>query len=170
MRSDSSGTAVTVDIRAPIGSRVHGVHYAKRVMAQYAHRVPVAQVGSLSCGSSTQSQPMSQFHLNLTARRESLGLEVGDVQAELNRRGFDLAYSTVAGWFNGSRGARWKVDELRALLDILQTDLKAMAGEAELVEEPVRAAAAREMQGLSDEQQQAVLVLIRSMKSSPQAV
>jgi hypothetical protein len=110
---------------------------------------------------------MSQFHSNLTARRDALGLEVADVHAELNRRGFDLAYSTVAGWFNGSRGARWRVDELRALLDILQTDLKEMAGEAELVEKPVPAAAAREMQELTEEQQQAVLVLIRSMKGSP---
>ena len=108
---------------------------------------------------------MSQFLSNLNARRESLGLEVKEVTAELNRRGFDLAYSTVAGWFNGSRGERWKVEELMALLDVLQTDLATMAGgDAVLVEEPVPAQTAKEMRGLTAAQQQAILAMVKTMK------
>lgn len=110
---------------------------------------------------------MSSFHANLTRRRDERKLTVENVTDELNRRGFSVAYSTVAGWFNGSRGTRWKVDELRALLDVLQTDLETMgAGEAELVEEAVPAATAREMRGLSPEQQQAILAMVKTMKSS----
>lgn len=110
---------------------------------------------------------MSQFQLNLKHRRESLGLKVEDVADELNRRGFDLHYSTVAGWLNGSRGGRWKVEELYALLDILQTDLKAMAGnEAELVEEAVPAMTARAMRELDATQQQAILAMVQSMKGN----
>lgn len=111
-----------------------------------------------------ESQPLSQFVLNLNARRESLGFEVKDVAAELNRRGFDLAYTTVAGWFNGNRGERWKVKELRALLDILQTDLDSMAGDqAALIEEPIPASIGKEARRLTEVQQQAILAMIRSM-------
>lgn len=110
---------------------------------------------------------MSQFSDNLNAQRDRLGMKVEDVVAELTRRGFDLAYSTIAGWFNGNRGARWKVDELRALLDVLQTDLETMAGgEAELIEKPVPAAVAREMGLLSDIQQQAILAMVRAMQET----
>lgn len=110
---------------------------------------------------------MTSFQSNLTKRRDELNMTVESVMAELNSRGFSVKYSTVAGWFNGTRGARWKVDELRALLEILQTDLDAMeAGEAELVEEPVPAATAREMRRLTPEQQQAVLAMVRSMRGS----
>jgi hypothetical protein len=109
---------------------------------------------------------MSKFHDNLNARRDELNLTVADVAAELNRRGIPVAYPTVASWFNGHRGSRWKVEELKALLAILQTDFQAMAGEgAELVEAPVPAATAREMQGLTAEQQQAILLMVRSMKT-----
>jgi len=115
--------------------------------------------------SMTESQPMSQFALNLNARREAMGLEVKEVAAEMNRRGFDLAYSTVAGWFNGNRGKRWDLKELEALLDVLKTDFNAMAGgEAELVEAKVPAMTARAMEHLSEAQQQAVLAMVRSMK------
>ncbi|WP_313160548.1 hypothetical protein [Stenotrophomonas sp.] len=107
---------------------------------------------------------MSQFIANLNARRESLGMDVKEVAAELNRRGFDSAYPTVAGWFNGNRGTRWKVKELKALLDILQTDLNSMAGdEAELVEQPVQAQVVKELRALSEAQQQAVLAMIKAL-------
>jgi hypothetical protein len=115
----------------------------------------------------SQSQPMSQFSDNINSRLVVLGVDVKAVHADLNRRGFDVAYSTVAGWFNGNRGMRWKVDELYALLDVLQTDLAAMAGaEAELVEEPIPAAIAREARGLTPAMQQAILAMIRSSKDS----
>lgn len=107
---------------------------------------------------------MSKLSANLTKRREHLGMSVEDVVEELGRRGVLAAYSTVAGWFNGSRGARWKVNELRALLDVLQTDLDAMTeGEVELVEEALPAAIARETRKLTPQQQQAVLAMVKTM-------
>ena len=109
---------------------------------------------------------MSKFSDNLTAQRDRLEMTVQDVTAELNRRGIAVAYSTVAGWFNGSRGERWKVDELMALMDVLRTNVQAMQGdEVELVEAPVPAATARAMKDLTPEQQQAVLAMVTSMGS-----
>lgn len=114
-----------------------------------------------------ESQPLSQFATNLNARREAIGLEVKDVAAEMNRRGFDLAYSTVAGWFNGNRGKRWDLKELEALLDVLKTDFHSMAGgEAELIEMRVPAMTARAMEDLTEAQQQAVFAMVRSMKGN----
>lgn len=108
---------------------------------------------------------MSRFALNITARRKDLGMTVDQVVEELQRRGHAVEFSTVAGWFNGSRGKRWKVDELKSLLDILQTTLPAMTdGEGELVEQAVPAATAREMEGLSPEQQQLVYAMVKQMK------
>lgn len=110
-----------------------------------------------------ESQPLSQFTFNLNAQRERLGLEVKDIAAELNRRGFEVAYTTVAGWFNGNRGKRWVVEELEALLDILKTDLASMAGKAELIERPIPALTAREMESLPESQQMAILAMVRTM-------
>jgi transcriptional regulator with XRE-family HTH domain len=108
---------------------------------------------------------MSKLSDKLTARREAMGMEVKDVVAELNRRGLDLAYSTVAGWLNGSRAVRWKVEELKALLDVLGTDLESITDdEVQVVEGAERIAIAREAAELTPMQQQAVLALIRSMK------
>lgn len=110
----------------------------------------------------TESQPLSQFARNLTSRRESLGLEVKDVAAELNRRGFDLAYPTVAGWFNGSRGVRWKVDELNALLEILETDLKAITKDdiAVVDDSKAKVQLARLIRDIPDVQAEALLALL----------
>ena len=108
---------------------------------------------------------MSRLSDKLNARRDALGMQVKDVVAELNRRGIDVAYSTVAGWFNGSRSERWKVDELRAVLDILETDLESITDDdVQVVEGSDRIAIAREASELTPAQQQAVLALIRSMK------
>lgn len=108
---------------------------------------------------------MTSFQSNITKRRDELGMTVEDVMVAMNAKGFPVAYATVAGWFNGSRGRRWKVDELLALMDVLRTEVEVMkAGEAELVEEPVPAATAREMRGLTSTQQQAVLAMVRSMR------
>lgn len=107
---------------------------------------------------------MTQISDNLTARREALGLEVTDVHAEMNRRGFDVAYSTVAGWFNGNRGVR-NMEHLRALCAILQTDLNSLTGsDVEVVEDAVGVTIAREMADLSATQREAVLAIVRSMK------
>lgn len=111
-----------------------------------------------------QSQSMSQLSDNLTARRESLGLSVPDVHAALNRKGFSVAFSTVAGWFNGSRGVR-KMEHLLALCSVLQTDLNALGGsEIELSEGAVNASIARESKDLPDAKKELVLALIRSLK------
>lgn len=109
---------------------------------------------------------MSRFTDNLTARMKFLGMEVKDVHAQLLLRGITVEYSTVAGWLNGSRGGRWKVDELQGLLEVLQTDLAAMAGHAELVEAPIPATTAREMQKLTPAQQESILALVKAMTKS----
>lgn len=109
---------------------------------------------------------MSRFTDNLTARMKALGMNARDVTAAMNRSGVDVAYSTVAGWLNGSRGGRWDVEELRTLLDVLQTDLSAMAGHAELIEDAVPAMTAREMSQLTEEQQQIILATVRAMRGS----
>lgn len=112
-----------------------------------------------------ESQFLSQFKSNLNTRLVSLGLEITDVHQGLLERGFQTAYSTVAGWFNNNRGQRWKVDELMAVLEVLQTTLEEMKpGEAELVEEPVPAATAREMRKLTPAQQQAVLAMVKTFQ------
>lgn len=108
---------------------------------------------------------MSQLSDNLTARRETLGLNVPQVHQELNRRGVPVAFSTVAGWFNGSRGVR-NMEHLKALCEVLQTDLNTLTGdEAEVAEGPIPATIVRELAGLSPTQQEAVLATIRAMKS-----
>lgn len=109
---------------------------------------------------------MSQLSLNLTARRESLGLTVPDVHAQLNRRGFPVAFSTVAGWFNGSRGVR-KMEHLKALCAILQTDLNTLTGDdIEVAEGPIDATVVRELRDLSQVQREAVLAVIRTMRGT----
>lgn len=109
---------------------------------------------------------MKSVAANLTARREALGLSVPDVHAELNRRGFPVAFSTVAGWFNGSRGVR-KMEHLKALCTILQTDLDSLTkDEIEIAEGPVDATVMREIKALTPAQREAVLALIRSMRGS----
>jgi transcriptional regulator with XRE-family HTH domain len=110
---------------------------------------------------------MSLLSSNLTARRESLGLDVKEVHAALNRRGVDVAYSTVAGWFNGNRGVR-NMDHLRALCAVLETDLNALVGggEMEVVEDALRVSVVREMDALSQTQREAVLALVRSMRGA----
>jgi len=109
---------------------------------------------------------MSLFTDNLTARMKGLDMDLGQVTAELNRRGINVGYSTVAGWLNGNRGTRWDVKELQGLLDVLQTDLAAMAGQAELVEAPIPAVTAKEMQKLTPAQQESILALVKAMTSS----
>lgn len=113
-----------------------------------------------------QSQPMSQLSQNLTARRESLGLSVPEVHAALNRRGYPVAFSTVAGWFNGSRGVR-SMEHLKALCEILETDMNALTGDdVEVTEGPMEATVVRDLRGLTPPQREAVLALIRSMRGS----
>ena len=107
---------------------------------------------------------MSQLSDNLTARREHLKMKVPQVHAALNARGFDVAFSTVAGWFNGSRGVR-SMEHLKALCAILQTDLNSLTGDdVVIVEDALGVSVAREMESLNPTQREAVLALVRSMK------
>jgi transcriptional regulator with XRE-family HTH domain len=109
---------------------------------------------------------MSQLSDNLTSRREELKLSVPKVHAALNRLGYDVAASTVAGWFNGSRGVR-KMEHLKALCVVLQSDLNTLAGdEVEIAEGKVEAAVVRELRDLTPAQREAILALARSMKSA----
>lgn len=81
-----------------------------------------------------ESQDMNELAANLDGRRKELGLDVRDVWAELNRRGVDVEYTTVAGWFNGSRGKRWIVEELFEVLDILKMSLREAVGKGEFID------------------------------------
>lgn len=108
---------------------------------------------------------MSLLSNNLTAQRESLGLTVPAVHQELNRRGVPVAFSTVAGWFNGNRGIR-NMDHLKALCDVLKTDMDSMTkGEIELSEESLEIQLVREVRHLSPSQQEMIVALARSMRS-----
>lgn len=107
---------------------------------------------------------MTRLSDNLTTRRESLGLNVPQVHEALNLRGIDVAFSTVAGWFNGSRGVG-DMDHLIALCEILQTDIDTMArGEIEVSEGSVAVKVARGLRQLNPTQQEAILAIIESMK------
>lgn len=107
---------------------------------------------------------MTQLSDNLTARRDRLGMTVPEVHAAMNRLGFDVAFSTVAGWFNGNRGVR-NMEHLKALCVVLQTDLNTLAGdEIEIADGKVEATVVRELREITPAQREAVLALIRSMK------
>ncbi len=106
---------------------------------------------------------MSQIARNLNALRDKLGLTVPDVHRALESRGVEVAESTVYSWFNGSRGVR-KMEHLKALCAILQTDLNALGGdEIEVAEGAVPVTIARELSALDEASQQLVLALVRSL-------
>jgi len=109
---------------------------------------------------------MSQLARNLNAQRDRLGLTVPEVHRALHLRGMDVAESTVYGWFNGSRGVR-KMDHLRELCSVLQTDLNAVGGDdIEVSEGAIAVTIARETAALDEASQQLVLALVRSLKSA----
>lgn len=106
---------------------------------------------------------MSQLARNLNTLRDALGMTVPDVHRALEARGVDVAESTVYSWFNGSRGVR-KMQHLKALCAILQTDLNAIGGdEIEVTEGAVPVTIAREIAALDEASQQLVLALVRSL-------
>lgn len=122
------------------------------------------QVASIGFREPQPSQPMTHLSDSLTTRRESLGLSVPQVHAALNARGVDVAFSTVAGWFNGNRGVR-KMEHLKALCVVLQTDLNTLMGdEVEIAEGPVDVTVVRELRELTPTQRESVLAVIRAMK------
>jgi len=107
---------------------------------------------------------MSKLSKNLAARREAIGLSVPQVHHELNLMGFNVAFSTVAGWFNGNRGVR-KIEHLKALCKILKTDLNALTkDDMEDADSPINICIVREIAGLTPTQKEAVLATIRAMK------
>lgn len=107
---------------------------------------------------------MSQLSRNLNALRKARGLTVEQVQDALARKGIPVAYSTVAGWFNGNRGVG-SMEHLKALAAILETDMNGLTGdEAEVTEGPLETMVIRDLRALSPEQKEAVLGVIRTMK------
>lgn len=110
------------------------------------------------------SHALSKLSDNLTNRREQLGLTVPEVHARLVRSGTEVAFSTVAGWFNGSRGVR-SMEHLKALCKVLETDLNSLTGDdVEVAEGPEEVTLAREIRELRPAQREAVLALVRSMR------
>jgi transcriptional regulator with XRE-family HTH domain len=112
---------------------------------------------------------MSDFTDRIDSRRKELDLSLADVVSLLQLHGVDVAYQTVASWFNGERGDRWKPSELLILLGLLQTDLAAMAGNglSELpdLSSPIYNATSRELASLTELQQVALLSLIKSFRA-----
>ena len=113
------------------------------------------------------SQPMSQFAHKLNRHRERLDMTVPEVHRALLALGVDVAESTVYGWFNGSRGVR-KMEHLRALCTVLQTDLNELTSDDIAVTQgPLPATIAREAAMLAPAQQELVLALVRSLSGKP---
>lgn len=107
---------------------------------------------------------MSIFSENLTARRAVLGLSVPDVTAALQRKGYEVAYPTVAAWFNGGRRPR-SMEHLKALCAVLETTISEMAGEdPQFAQNDFESALLNESRGLAAEQREALLAIIRSMR------
>jgi hypothetical protein len=153
--------AATLHIRGPV---VPWVHFVTRIAfwIEYALRVPRLQpVEENVC---EESHPMNTFTDNITRRRIDLGLEVRDVWVALTTRGIDVAYTTVAGWFNGSRGVRWKVNELQGLMDVLGTSLREMQGSSVILEDPLEVALGDALHRLSSDQKAAVLAIAKTMQ------
>lgn len=111
---------------------------------------------------------MSEFTDRLDARRKELGLSLRDLTSLLQLRGVDVSYETVAFWFRGKRGDRWRPDELVTLLALLQTDLKTMVTGADTtppdMSGPIYNPVAREVALLPEEQQTALLAFIKSFR------
>lgn len=113
-----------------------------------------------------RSQSMTQLSDNLTVQRERLGLTVPQVHAALSRAGHTVAFSTVAGWFNGSRKVR-DMEHLKALCAVLETDMNTLTGSSiALVEGKIPVQVQRELEGMTPEAQELVLALIRNMKGN----
>jgi hypothetical protein len=112
---------------------------------------------------------MSDFTDHIDSRRKELGLSVSDVVSLLQLHGVDVVHQTVASWFNGERGDRWKPAELLVLLNLLQTDLSAMVGngisKSPDLSSPIYNATSRELHSLTDLQQVALLSLIKSFRA-----
>lgn len=107
---------------------------------------------------------MTQLSLNLTALRESKGWTVPQVHAALSRAGVTVAFSTVAGWFNGSREVG-SMKHLKALCEVLDTDMNTLTGDSiRVAHGKVQVQVQRELEGMTPEQQELVLAIVRSVK------
>ena len=105
---------------------------------------------------------MSTLASNLTARRKTLGMSIADVTARLNAADVQVAESTVAGWFNENRGVRWKMEQLYALVGILQTTIdEMMDGEGVVIEgAKARVALGQRINNMTEEQAQRWLIFL----------
>ena len=111
---------------------------------------------------------MSEFTDRIDSRRRELGLTIADVTSALQLQGVEVAYPTVAAWFNGGRGDRWRPEELFALLELLQTDLAVVIGNGLAatpdLSGPIYNAISRELASLTAQQQAALLSLVKSFQ------
>lgn len=108
---------------------------------------------------------MSILSQNLTTKREQLGLTVGAVVKELQRRGLVVGESTAYAWFNGGRKPR-DMEHLKALCEVLQTSISEMAGEdPDFAQNAFESTLLSESRSLGDEQKEALLALMRSMRT-----
>jgi transcriptional regulator with XRE-family HTH domain len=109
---------------------------------------------------------MTQLSDNLTALRELKGWTVPQVHIALNSAGHEVAFSTVAGWFNGSREVR-SMKHLKALCEVLDTDMNTLTGDSIAVAEgKVEVQVQRELRDMDEAQKELVLALMRNMKGS----
>lgn len=109
---------------------------------------------------------MSALSENLNRRRTELKLTVPDVTAELQRMGIEVAYSTVAAWFNGGRKPM-AMDHLKALCAVLDTSISEMAGEdPEFAQNAFESTLLEESRALAPAQREAILAIIASMRPS----
>lgn len=107
---------------------------------------------------------MSTLSDNLNRRRLELKLSVPEVTAALQRLGTEVAYSTVAAWFNGGRKPR-EMEHLKALCVVLETTISEMAGEdPEFAQNAFEATLLEESRSLAPSQREAVLAIIASMR------
>lgn len=107
---------------------------------------------------------MSTLSENLNRRRVELKLSVPDVTAALQRMGIEVAYSTVAAWFNGGRKPK-DMEHLKALCATLDTSISEMAGEdPEFAQNAFETKLLEETRLLEPTQREAVMAIVASMR------
>ena len=108
---------------------------------------------------------MTQLSDNLTVLRELKGWTVPQVHLALADAGVEVAFSTVAGWFNGSREVG-SMKHLKALCKVLDSDMNTLTGDSVVVAEgKVQVQVQRELAGMTPAQQELALAIIRSVRN-----
>lgn len=104
---------------------------------------------------------MRPLAARLTAARKAKGMSISDVARQMP----EVARSTVGHWFTGERQPQ--MDNLKRLAEILEVSAAAL-----VADEPDYASTSEEklglqmMRGMTDDQRQAVLALMKSITNS----